>query len=372
LRGILTVLKAWPLQRRIEGAGAGMTMTMHDRMMAGHAEPVDPEAEPCMDPPPAIGTDERRMHVRAYNYWASLLGGRAFPAIEDLKPATIGDFGAHGVLLDFTDGSHDPAIPWLGRALRDEGGHEGPVRTLADVADRSLLSRLTDHFADVVANRAPIGFEAEFENVRGNHALYRGILMPFSSDGATIDYIYGVINWKEVASAGLVAGIAEEVARALPPMPRATVTTPGWADGPSRPADGIVARIPLDDAAARLTAAREAIDLARSTERRARTALYRALGLVYDVMLAENATNPGTVDRSPAGRQRLYARITELFGRQEPRRQRIRYAAVLAHALRRDIGMGGLRMMLEQQEDGLTTIVAAERAALRTEARAAA
>ena len=34
-----------------------------------------------------IGTDERRMHVRAYNYWASLLGNRDFPSIEDLELA---------------------------------------------------------------------------------------------------------------------------------------------------------------------------------------------------------------------------------------------------------------------------------------------
>ena len=48
----------------------------------------------------------------------------------------------------------------------------------------------------IIANRAPIGFEAEFDNQRGENICYRGILMPFSSDGDTIDFIYGVINWK--------------------------------------------------------------------------------------------------------------------------------------------------------------------------------
>ena len=61
---------------------------------------------------------------------------------------------------------------------------------------RSLLSRLTDHYLQIIANRAPIGFEAEFVNQRGEPICYRGILMPFSSDGDTIDFIYGVINWK--------------------------------------------------------------------------------------------------------------------------------------------------------------------------------
>ena len=48
----------------------------------------------------------------------------------------------------------------------------------------------------IIANRAPIGFEAEFANQREKTICYRGILMPFSSDGETIDFIYGVINWK--------------------------------------------------------------------------------------------------------------------------------------------------------------------------------
>ena len=44
-------------------------------------------------PPEAIGQDERRMQVRAYNHWASLLGDANFPSIEDLEPESLSDFG---------------------------------------------------------------------------------------------------------------------------------------------------------------------------------------------------------------------------------------------------------------------------------------
>ncbi|HZU50982.1 MAG TPA: hypothetical protein VE968_03815 [Sphingomicrobium sp.] len=148
-----------------------------------------------------IGTDERRMHVRAYNYWVSLLDGRDFPSIEDLEPGDVQDFAAHSVLLDFTCGRDNPAIPYLGAAIREECAINDDVRTIADVPSRSLLSRLTDHFMQIIANRAPVGFEAEFENPHGKTICYRGILMPFSSDGDTIDFIYGVINWKHVNGA---------------------------------------------------------------------------------------------------------------------------------------------------------------------------
>src|SRR5690349_18571215 len=145
----------------------------------------------------AIGTDERRMHVRAYNHWVSLLDGRDFPSIEDLEPGDVADFSAHSVLLDFTCGSDNPAMPYLGAAIRDECGLDDDMRTIGDVPSRSLLSRLTDHYMQIIANRAPIGFEAEFQNQRDDNICYRGILMPFSSDGDTIDFIYGVINWKQ-------------------------------------------------------------------------------------------------------------------------------------------------------------------------------
>ena len=149
----------------------------------------------------AIGTDERRMHVRAYNYWVSLLNGRDFPSIEDLEPGEVQDFSGHSVLLDFTCGRDNPAIPFLGGDVREECGLSDDARTIADVPSRSLLSRLTDHYMQIIANRAPIGFEAEFLNQREENICYRGILMPFSSDGATIDFIYGVINWKTVGDA---------------------------------------------------------------------------------------------------------------------------------------------------------------------------
>jgi hypothetical protein len=93
-----------------------------------------------------LGGDERRMHVRAYNHWVSLLDGHPYPPIANLEPETITDFGPHSVLLDFSHGMGDPKIAYLGRALREECGLEGPIATIADVPNRSLLSRLTDHY----------------------------------------------------------------------------------------------------------------------------------------------------------------------------------------------------------------------------------
>ncbi|AWW73290.1 hypothetical protein CD351_02480 [Erythrobacter sp. KY5] len=168
-------------------------------------------------PPEAIGQDERRMQVRAYNHWASLLGEATFPSIEDLEPQNLTDFGPNSVLLDFSAGIEDPVVQYLGDRLAEECGTDdiAGIKRLSDVPPRSLLSRITDHYMQILANQAPIGFEAEFVNQRGSSILYRGILLPFSSDDETIDFIYGVINWKEMADAATADELLLEIDQAI-------------------------------------------------------------------------------------------------------------------------------------------------------------
>ena len=190
-------------------------------------------------PPAAIGQDERRMQVRAYNHWASLLEDRNFPSIDDLEPDQLPDFGPFSVLLDFTAGIENPGVTYLGDKLAAECDIAvDELQTLADVPPRSLLSRITDHYMQILANQAPIGFEAEFVNQRGSTILYRGILLPFSSDDENIDFIYGVINWKELADQRTSDELLLQVDQALEQKPESPLMrvddTPltDWADGP--------------------------------------------------------------------------------------------------------------------------------------------
>ena len=207
-------------------------------------------------PPAAIGQDERRMQVRAYNHWAGLLDERNFPSIDDLEPTALPDFGPYSVLLDFTQGIENPGIAYLGEKLALECDIAvDELRTLADVPPRSLLSRITDHYMQILANQAPIGFEAEFVNQRGSTILYRGILLPFSSDDQAIDFIYGVINWKELADQHTSDELLLQVDQALEQKPEALAQrvddTPltDWADGPGATAANDVDDEPLELAA---------------------------------------------------------------------------------------------------------------------------
>jgi hypothetical protein len=352
-----------------------------DELRAVGPDPDREDHEADIEPerPPQIGGDERRMHVRAYNFWVSLLRGRTYPSIRDLDPRDAGDFGPHSVLLDFSGGAENPAIAYLGDTLRLECGVADEIRSIEDVPSRSLLSRLTDHYLQILANRAPIGFEAEFVSQRGHNTLYRGILMPFSTDDETVDHVYGVINWKELAEADIAAELVLEVGQALEP-----VDAPLWADGPGSGLDDSPLRLTLGGEegepdivlpghnaalADHLAAAREQAERAQGARLSSRAALYRALGLAYDFALlsevrpdeyAELLDDSGIKAQARAP---MTAVIKLIFGMGVDKARATEFAAALSHARRIGLGAGALASHIDMQPGGLKAMVAAERVA---------
>ncbi len=187
-----------------------------DASLDAIADPDMPDAAQIGDDaPPAIGQDERRMQVRAYNCWAQLLGQGRYPLVSAIKPNENDDFGPFSVMLDFAAGIENPLVSHLGAALADECGVSAPgtITQLSDVPPHSLLSRVTDHYIQILAHQTPIGFEAEFVNRERRMVLYRGILLPFSRDGRGIDHVFGVLNWKEMVDENILGGLRHELSR---------------------------------------------------------------------------------------------------------------------------------------------------------------
>ena len=166
-------------------------------------------------PPSPVGQDERRMQVRAYNHWSSLLGDQDLPHIEDLEPEFLGDFGPYSVLFDFSTGSGTPTLQFIGDELAKECRELEPIETLQEIPAGSLLSKIAENYLRVVQAQGPVTFDAESPNARGQMVAYRGVLLPYSSDHDTIDFVYAVVNWKEVADAQTADALLEEIDRAM-------------------------------------------------------------------------------------------------------------------------------------------------------------
>ena len=349
----------------------------------------------AIDAPASVGVDERRMQVRAYNYWASLLGDRAYPSVEDLDLESA-DFGPYSVLLDFTAGVENPGLAYIGETLRTESQIDEDVHYISQIPGRSLLSRLTDHYLQIIANRAPIGFEAEYESDRGVTIMYRGILLPFSSDDDTIDFIMGVINWKEAAPADQAEELQLSVEQALRSAAPLTAPVPVWADGPDSghlgddvdaapgfaalqgegdlsvdlSVDDDVAADPGADAelADWLALARETAERAVAADSRSRGALYQAVGKAWDFALAADAQPEAVAallddagltvqDRAP-----MTPIVKLVFGAAYDKTRVAEYACVLGHAKDQAVGRGELAAYLDRYPGGLKGLVKDARA----------
>ena len=390
-----------------------------DSLRRGYGDDNLSAEAPGIEAPPMIGQDERRMHVRAYNFWAKLLEGRSFPAIDSLDLDNLGDFGPNAVLLDFTSGIDNPALSYVGDALARECELDENIHYIADVPRRSLLSRLTDHYLQIIANRAPIGFEAEFVNSRGATILYRGVLLPFSSDDDTIDFILGVINWKQAAEPELVDALAEEIAAAASVPLTQRPTVPVWADGPEsegeadsmpslmdsepmRPArkqmvisrdeslsaphafgespmagatdsDGIDDDVltldtPLFDPAGAsladwLASARDSADTAAQANARGHNALYQAIGRAWGFARAAEAAPDDYQELleeagiAPSPRSPMTPVVKLVFGPHHDKTRLAEYAAVLGHAGREQIEPDALPAYLSAYQGGLKGLV---------------
>ncbi|MDF8333236.1 hypothetical protein [Novosphingobium cyanobacteriorum] len=363
-----------------------------------HADDMVVEA-----PPPVVGQDERRMQVRAYNFWASLLGQGQYPRPDTLLAGKVPDFAANAVLLHFDEGLEDPSIMLVGQALADECGAEHALHRLSDVPGRSLLSRITDHYLQIIANKAPIGFEAEFVNQRGRTILYRGILLPFSTDNETIDYIYGVINWKELAEQHTTDELLLELGQSLEePSPKRGepfgAPLAEWADGPAtldladygeilpfpNAFDDDLADIPSPsfgaDATAEMTladwlaSARDYAAAANSSEDRTRSALYAAIGRAWDFALAAQAEPDEYAEMvAEAGltmqeRAPLTPLVKLVFGADYDKTRLTEFVTALNHAQRLGLGRGELGRFLADAPGGLKGVVSTERRLRREEA----
>ena len=343
----------------------------------GLEQAITPAAEPSRDEAALACADERRMHVRAYNHWCELLDGRTFPAVDDLDVENLEDFANHGVLFELAEDPGDPRITFR-RALRAESEGTGGIRKVSDVPARSILSRLSDHYMQIVANRAPVGFEAEFVNTSDAYTLYRGILMPLSSTGETIDAICGVINWKEATEGAL----AETEGRPVPPAHAVDAEGPG-------PVDAALAALPeeleesdeVEDVAPvvaadaglgdRLSAARDCAEHARGSAERSHAALYRALGLAYDFALAAEADPEGFAELLDDAGLKVQARADDGGGQarlaagQHDRTRLTEFAAALSWAKREGLAEGRLAGALESSPVRLKGVVRAVRQARR-------
>ncbi len=142
-----------------------------------------------------ISGQENRITFQLYDCWAGLAGDQDIPPLKALAPESIAPYKNNMVLIDLRDPDNEPTLQVVGQLLRQDVDQDLVLAGISEIPRRTLLSRITDHYMEVLANKSPISFDAEFHNKAREKILYRGILLPFSDDGENINFILGAIRW---------------------------------------------------------------------------------------------------------------------------------------------------------------------------------
>ena len=152
-----------------------------------------------------IAAAERRKHATVFNYWLSIRGDRHFPPIRDLDPLEISDAGPTSVLLELIGGGEDADIRHLGQAIK--AGIK--VERISEAPKPSLLACIAKQLPLISNSRQALAFEDEFSADDASTRCWV-TLLPFSSTGTYVDYVYGLVTLGEGSKAEPAPAPVEE------------------------------------------------------------------------------------------------------------------------------------------------------------------
>jgi hypothetical protein len=147
-----------------------------------------------------IKASERQKHVSVLDYWLSIRGTKEFPPLHDLDPLEISDAGPNSILLELIGGGQDAEIRHLGEALQEVV----TVSRVIDAPSPSLLSSIARKLPIVSISREFLAFEESFSTSAGTTRCWV-TLLPLSSCGSWVDYVYAFVSLDSVGAKSTAA-----------------------------------------------------------------------------------------------------------------------------------------------------------------------
>lgn len=325
---------------------------------------------------------EQRITFQLYNYWFGLADDYGIPPLKSLTPADIAAYKNNMVLIDLRDTDNEPTLQVIGQLLKQDLDEDLSLKGISDIPRRTLLSRITDHYMEVLGNQSPISFDAEFRNKAREKILYRGILLPFSDDGTNINFILGAIRWISEEEALAKKNLAKkDTAKEMPPEESSKESPEEPNEPKEKPEEKPEketppAKKPLLDQKntpdgdllqEQLAHCRTLVQGQNPTDQRSRRSLYEALGAILDfhelcLVCADNYSALLTAEGLKSQKRAPYTPTLKLcFGRDYDKTRLTEYAAALSFARKNDQNGKSLPDFLEQFPGGIKGCVREER-----------
>ncbi|TNE61469.1 MAG: hypothetical protein EP335_15920 [Alphaproteobacteria bacterium] len=271
---------------------------------------------------PHDDTGERRLHLKAFDYWLALRADRTLPLFQDLSPGGLAPYRSNALLLEFAG---------TGAVVRFIGDRVSILIDAPIVAGTNLSDFPRSPFAQAILEQLsdePGRAEAaEFEFVE-DVLECRGIMLPFSRDGDHAHFVMVVTNFRRREGVDHGAGFVLEDLRS-----------------------------------ASVRAARDVVHLDGGS----RDSLYEALARAF-ALYDEGRKNPDAwaiMLRDAGLKAQARAPFTPAlkltFGKDYDKTRLTEYAAALACAERAGLGAEDLVAFLKDQPGGIKGCVLEER-----------
>ena len=272
---------------------------------------------------------ERRLHLRAFDYWHALNADREFPLFTDLTPEGLSPFKDNCLLLAFTE---------VGASVRFCGARVKEV--LGGVVEMGALLH------SIEGNEFAVALAARFQSVEGRTQAAefefvertiesRGIMLPFSAHGDGAQFVMVVVNHRKRTSENTEdTSIDKTMTRALSAAARACAEVGAAVVHPNNTS---------------------------------RQGLYAALAqtFAFHIAASRDPVSYRKYLRSQGLRQQKRAPFTPAlkltFGKEYDKTRITEYAAALSFAARNEIGPEGLVAFLNSVPGGIKGCVQNER-----------
>ena len=170
-----------------------------------------PAAEALLDAFKTLDASEKSKHAAVLDYWLSIRGDRDLPPLRDLNPLEISDAGPSSILLELIGGGEDAEIRHMGERLRNGAD----IERIAEAARPSILACIAKKLSICAISRNLLSFEDEFSKAGATTRCWV-TLLPLSSAGAWVDYVYAFVSFEAVVGEkAAVEEIADEASSEL-------------------------------------------------------------------------------------------------------------------------------------------------------------
>jgi len=284
--------------------------------------------------------DERRLHLQAFDYWHDLKADRSYPLFSELRAEDLAPFKANSLLFEFVE--LGTVARFIGAAVGELIDPEMKVGSyLGDYAGLPFAAALTEQFSEEQARSRAVEFEFLEEGLN-----CRGIMLPFSRDGAGAHFVMVVVSFARGMEEPAETAKAHEVEQA--------------SDGADETDAAILRGL--------LGAAQRAADSIVHMDNGNRSSLYDALASALALYEGSRENRPaydallGEAGLKEQSRAPFTPALKLVFGVDYDKTRLTEYAAALSYAVRMGKTSSELNEFLKTTPGGIKGCVQEERA----------